>query len=325
MARMIPHVGFWNVTQSSRNTIGVEPARGGTARRVPQRRVRRDGRRGRHAVPAHQVALRGVAAAVRRRPHRARRRPGPQLPGAGHHLLLLRPGVGLPARPDPAADPGAGVGARRGRGGAAGAGAGGVPRRRVRRPAGARRRHRAALAGRDEQQLRPRGRRHRAGVRGAGAPGRHRPGPRRRRGHPGAGGQPAGAVRDLVRGGEPGGAHPGLPGAVPGAAGAAGRRLRHDAAGLAAGGRPDRRRRPDRRAAHPGRAQLGVLRARLPGPQDGHRAGRGPRPALPGQRPVHADHQRAAPGGRGLPADRRRLPGPGAVPAGLDDRLPGAA
>ena len=64
----------------------------------------------------------------------------------------------------------------------------------------------------------------------------------------------------------------------------------------------------------PGRAQLGLLRARVPGPQDGHRAGRGPGPGLPGQRALHAHDQRAAPGRRRLPAHRRRLPGPAAVP-----------
>ena len=65
----------------------------------------------------------------------------------------------------------------------------------------------------------------------------------------------------------------------------------------------------------PGRAQLGLLRARVPGPQDGHRAGRGPGPVLPRQRALHAHDRRAAAGGRGLPAHRRRLPRPAAVPA----------
>ena len=64
----------------------------------------------------------------------------------------------------------------------------------------------------------------------------------------------------------------------------------------------------------PGVHNSGLFRARLPGPQDGHRAGRGPRPVLPRQRPVHAQHRRAAAGGRRLPARQRRLPRPGALP-----------
>src|SRR5829696_7560964 len=85
-----------------------------------------------------------------------------------------------------------------------------------------------------------------------------------------AGIRPASGVRvhlagiDLVRGGEPGGAHPGLPWVVPGAAGAAGRHLRCHDAGLAAGHGAARGERPDGRADDPGCAQLGVLRARLP-------------------------------------------------------------
>ena len=39
--------------------------------------------------------------------------------------------------------------------------------------------------------------------------------------------------------------------------------------------------RPHRGRAHPRRLQLGLLRARLPGPPDGRGAGRGPRPGLP--------------------------------------------
>ncbi len=49
------------------------------------------------------------------------------------------------------------------------------------------------------------------------------------------------------------------------------------AAGRGAG-RGDRR--PDRGGAHPGRVQLGLLRARAAGPGDGRRAGRGARPDL---------------------------------------------
>ena len=44
---------------------------------------------------------------------------------------------------------------------------------------------------------------------------------------------------------------------------------------------PHGRQRSDGRGADPGRLQLGLLRALLPGPPDGRRAGRGPRPGLP--------------------------------------------
>ena len=61
---------------------------------------------------------------------------------------------------------------------------------------------------------------------------------------------------------------------------AAGRRLPRAAAREPARARRARRGRgePDGRAAHAGHLQLGLLRARLPGAADGHRAGRGPRP-----------------------------------------------
>ena len=55
--------------------------------------------------------------------------------------------------------------------------------------------------------------------------------------------------------------------------------------------------------------QLGPLRARLPGPPDGRRAGRGPRPPVPGRSGVDAHHRGPAAGRRDLPPHRRRLPG----------------
>ena len=51
--------------------------------------------------------------------------------------------------------------------------------------------------------------------------------------------------------------------------------------------------RPDHRRAHARRLQLGLLRAHLPRPADGRRAGRGPRPRRARQRRLHADHARA--------------------------------
>ena len=56
---------------------------------------------------------------------------------------------------------------------------------------------------------------------------------------------------------------------------------------------PPHRPRPDDRAADARRLQLGLLRAHLPRPPDGHRAGRGPRPVRPRQRRLHADDRAA--------------------------------
>ena len=72
----------------------------------------------------------------------------------------------------------------------------------------------------------------------------------------------------------------------------------------------------------PGRAQLGLLRARAARPADGRRTGRGPRPGVPGRPGDDADHHRAAAGARDLPAGGRRVPRPGALPGGLAARLP---
>ena len=59
---------------------------------------------------------------------------------------------------------------------------------------------------------------------------------------------------------------------------------------------PAGRRRPDGGRADAGRLQLGLLRAQLPRPPDGRRAGRGPRP-VPRRRPdLHADDPRARSG-----------------------------
>ena len=85
--------------------------------------------------------------------------------------------------------------------------------------------------------------------------------------------------------------------------------------GAAGVGRPAHRRR-----AHPGRVQLRLLRARVPGLADGRRAGRGPRPRGRRPRGVDAHHPRPPAGRRHLPPHRRRLPRPGRVPARLDAR-----
>ena len=80
---------------------------------------------------------------------------------------------------------------------------------------------------------------------------------------------------------------------------------------------PDGRDDPDDRPADAGRLQLGLLRARVPGAPDGHRAGRRARPRRPRQHRLHADDQGAAAGRRDLPARRRRLPRSAGVPRRL--------
>ena len=98
------------------------------------------------------------------------------------------------------------------------------------------------------------------------------------------------------------------------------RPLRPGAAGDAARARAADRRRSDVRRADAGRLQLRLLRARLSRPRDGHRAGRGPRPAGPRQHRLHADHRRPAARRRDLPPRRRRLSRSAGVPRRLAPR-----
>ena len=89
-------------------------------------------------------------------------------------------------------------------------------------------------------------------------------------------------------------------------------------AGPAGGAARDRaadRRRADRRGAHAGRLQLGLLRARLPGQGDGRRAGAGLGPVRRRRDGLHAHDAGPPPRGRDLPPRRRRLPGPADVPS----------
>ena len=123
-------------------------------------------------------------------------------------------------------------------------------------------------------------------MRGVGVPGghlrphrRHRRGARRRRRVLRAGGQPARALGRVVHAREPQDDDAAVPGAVRAPVDRAGRALPGHAAREPALGRAGRGRGSDRGAADPGFVQLGLLRARLPRPADGHRAGRGPRPA----------------------------------------------
>ena len=71
-------------------------------------------------------------------------------------------------------------------------------------------------------------------------------------------------------------------------------------------------------------AQLGLLRAFVPGPADGHRSGRRPRPGRFRRLRLHADHQGLRADRRALSPHRRRLPRPAGVPRRLDARRAGA-
>ena len=96
-----------------------------------------------------------------------------------------------------------------------------------------------------------------------------------------------------------------------------GRPLPHRAAADPAQRLAARRRPADDRAAHAGHLQQRLLRAQLPGPADGHRAGRGPRPRRRRRRGLHEDDPRSPPRRRDLPPHRRRLPRPARLPARL--------
>ena len=201
--------------------------------------------------------------------------------------------------------------------------AGSLPRRHLRSRRGVHRRGDAALGGHDVAALPPGRRRPGVAQRGAHPRRRRRPHPRRRRRLPSAGGQRPGAVRRLLR-------HDESPCAVGGAARGV-RRPSHPAgvavlpgaARRAAQVRTVRRQRPDRRRAHAGRLQLGLLRAHAAGPHDGCRARRGPRPGVP-IRPRHdAHHPWPGAGARHLSSYRRRVPRPRPVPGRLRARRPG--
>ncbi len=160
----------------------------------------------------------------------------------------------------------------------------------------------------------------RAGLRGLGispavrrAPGpsrhlhpclRHRPDPRQRRPLPGPGGQLPDALRSQLRPQEPAGHEGGLPAPVRAVQRAAGRRLHGQPLGRAPMDRAGSLRRPDRRGPEPRHLQLGLLRAQLPRPADGRRAGGRARPAArPG--PGLPAHDPRPPSSRcDLPTDR---------------------
>src|SRR6185437_6901762 len=92
-----------------------ESVYGRPPRQVPPRRcLRRDVRGGWLAASAYAGAVRRSADAHRRGSGAPGGGQGSQLPGPGRRLFPCRRRVALPARPDPAADPGGRVGAGRG-------------------------------------------------------------------------------------------------------------------------------------------------------------------------------------------------------------------
>ena len=133
-SRMLDRHCFPTVVTSGRNRSVVRlPRMGGLLDGYPRGPAYDEMfRGGRAAAPTHEGAVQRPADAHRRRPGTAGGGSGPQLPRPGRHLLPCRRGVGLPARSDPALDPGGRVGTRRSRRRAAGTRAGGVPRRRSR-------------------------------------------------------------------------------------------------------------------------------------------------------------------------------------------------
>ena len=263
-----------------------------------------------------------LAAAHRRRGAGRPRRPAePDLPRRRRHVRPRRRGAAVPAGHRAAGHRRRGVGGHRAGRRPAGARARGVPRRRLRRRPVLRRPGRAAQRRHDQRALPPAGARAGAAERRARARVGHRPGPRRGRRLPRARGQPALAVGRQLRHHQPRRDEPGAARAVRRPPHPAGRRLPEQAAGRAQGLRAVERGRTDGRRPHPRRLQLRLLRARAAGPPDGRRTGRGPRPGLRRQPGQHADDGRAAAGRRHLPAHRRRVPRPGALPPRLRDRL----
>ncbi len=134
-------------------------------------------------------------------------------------------------------------------------------------------------------------------------------------------GQPARAERRLVHAREPQDDDAALPRAVQPAPRRAGRPLPRPAARDAALGGAGGGERSDRGRADAGHVQQRLLRARLPGAADGHRAGRGAGPVRPRQLRLHAHDAGPEAGRRDLSPRRRRLPRPARVPRRLDARL----
>ena len=192
-------------------------------------------------------------------------------------------------------------------------------RRRLQRPAGHRRRRVPRRAARRLGQLPPRVPGRSPALRRVGAHLRVRPRPRRRRHDVRARGQPAGAVRASATCWRTGRSASGRsPRCSPARRIAPVDSYTEELSKLLVSLAPDERRQPERRRAHAGHLQLGLLRALVPRPADGRHARRGQRPRRVGRRPcVHAHDRRPRAGRRDLPPHRRPVPRPRGVPARL--------
>ena len=193
--------------------------------------------------------------------------------------------------------------------------------RHLRPPRNPEGRHRAGRPGVPESGVPPGDERPEGAARHLCAHRRHRRGSRRRRHLLCARGQRPHALRRLLHAGEPRDHDAAVPGAVLAPPRRAGRELSRRTARHAEVARAGIRvRRSDRRAAHPRRLQLRLLRAFVPGRQARHRAGRGPRPVREGRHRLHAHDAGAEARRRDLPPRRRRLPRSADVPPGLGAR-----
>ena len=122
-----------------------------------------------------------------------------------------------------------------------------------------------------------------------------------------------------LRAGEPGDLQAGVPGGVRPPTHRPGRLLHRGAVQDARLAGPGRRRQSERRRAHPGHLQLGVLRALVSRPADGGDSRRGQRSRRVGRRPcVHAHDRRPRARRRDLSPHRRPVPRPRGVPARFD-------
>ena len=143
--------------------------------------LRRDVRRPGQRPRALQGHLRRACPVRRLRAGSPLRRARPRVHRPGHHVLAVRAGTPVPARPGAAGDLGGRVVAAGAGHHPAGQGAGALPRRHLRRTGDPARRRHPAPAGHVLRALPPRGRGHRPAQRGAHPRRRHRPDPRRGR------------------------------------------------------------------------------------------------------------------------------------------------
>ena len=181
----------------------------------------RDVRDGRRPPPGRPHAARRPASPAGRRVRVALRRPGPRVPGSGHHLPVVGGGTALPTRPRTSHHRRAGVGGTGVRGCPAGESAGSVSGRRLRAVRDPQRWGGSPAPGDHVRALPPGGLRHRTAQRRADPRGRRRRGPWRGRPVLRVGGQHPVPLGHLLRHREPADDGPHLPRAVRQPSGAA--------------------------------------------------------------------------------------------------------